>query len=114
MATNRINIPGLPPVEQRCPNCPTAEERAASLAAMREWKQEERSAFNTWLQTEEATKSLGPVSAEWFLTSTYRELDDRKPETHPEVGCFECDFTGLVPSEFGNALLDFIHRYTAA
>jgi hypothetical protein len=106
----------LPPLDQPCPHCagPQADaERAANRQAWRQWNTEEQGRYSEFAANFDRAKNCGGAWDAFQRTDTYRDLLDRRPEDLPDVGCEECDYTGLVPTDAGEQVLAFVRRHTA-
>lgn len=99
-----ITIPGLPPVEVRCADCPSDDEITESYAEHDRWTNEQIDAF-------EAQQRYDRLE-DWERSPEGVEFQEREPERLPDVGCVECDWTGIKLTEAGQALLAFVRANT--
>lgn len=102
-------------LEQPCPDCPTEADLAAMAAEFTAWRAKDDAAEAAYKEAYVARRGDDRFWWEsWTSSPEFRAVQAEMPPDLPDRGCFECDFTGTVPTEQGRLLLDFVRRYTKA
>ncbi len=100
----------FPPLEVPCPTCTgeagekMREEFRADVLA---WHEDDQEAYRRF-----CTSRDGLVLYEDYRNSPEgKAIYSRNPGELPDKGCFECDYKGVVLTEVGRQLRDFMLRW---
>jgi hypothetical protein len=109
-----IEIPGLPPIYQPCPDCPSDADRAAGIdahvKAYAAFDSAEKAFYIAFFE-EFPSAEYSAASRAWRDCDAYGPLYEAKQDTDmASVGCVECDFTGEVLTDTGRGLAEFIRQ----
>lgn len=98
-----MSDPTLPPLDQQCGTCEGSRE--ATNPGYAEWEHAYDAAFAEW-------KAANPDQAMWWRWQQSYECREMERACPSEVmPCPDCDGTGALLTEAGQALLAFLDRH---